>query len=63
MDAYKDSVADGVVGNQHKRGVSGSREIGPIMVHDVVTIAPENTLYETARIMGEKHVGSLIVVK
>ena len=33
------------------------------MVHDVVTIAPENTLYETARIMGEKHVGSLIVVK
>jgi len=33
------------------------------MTQKVVTITPENTLYEAARIMGEKHIGSLIVVK
>jgi CBS domain-containing protein len=33
------------------------------MVRDVVTITPENTLHDAARIMGEKHIGSLIVVK
>ena len=29
----------------------------------ITTITPEGTLYEAARIMGEKHIGSLIVVK
>jgi CBS domain-containing protein len=33
------------------------------MTKDVVTIPPETTLYDAARIMGEKHIGSLIVVK
>jgi len=33
------------------------------MTQEVVTITPENTLYEAARIMGEKHIGSLIVMK
>lgn len=33
------------------------------MVPDVVTVTPESTLYEAARIMGEKHIGSLIVIK
>jgi CBS domain-containing protein len=33
------------------------------MVSEVITIIPENTLYEAARIMGENHVGSLIVMK
>jgi CBS domain-containing protein len=33
------------------------------MVSEVVTIAPENTLYDAARKMGAKHIGSLIVVK
>ena len=33
------------------------------MVRDVVTIAPENTLYEAAKVMGENRIGSLIVVK
>jgi len=32
------------------------------MVPEVVTIAPESTLYDAARKMGEKHIGSLIVV-
>ncbi|MEM2103694.1 MAG: CBS domain-containing protein [Candidatus Bathyarchaeia archaeon] len=34
-----------------------------VMSSKVLTITPENTLYEAAKIMGEKHVGSLIVVK
>ncbi|PVX23820.1 MAG: hypothetical protein CW691_09575 [Candidatus Bathyarchaeum sp.] len=34
-----------------------------IMVRDVVTVVPETTLYEAAQIMGEKRIGSLIVVK
>ena len=29
----------------------------------ITTITPEGTLYEAARIMGEKHIGSLIVIK
>ncbi|MCW4015024.1 MAG: CBS domain-containing protein [Candidatus Bathyarchaeota archaeon] len=33
------------------------------MIQNVVTIPPESTLYEAARIMGEQHIGSLIVVK
>ena len=39
------------------------RKIGGIMTHEVVTIAPECTLYEAARIMGERHIGSLVVLK
>jgi CBS domain-containing protein len=38
-------------------------EIGKIMVSEIVTITPESTLYEAARLMGENHIGSLIVVK
>jgi len=38
-------------------------KVEDIMSSKVFTVAPENTLYEAARIMGEKHVGSLIVVK
>ena len=39
------------------------RKIEEIMTHEVLTIASESTLYEAARIMGEKHIGSLIVLK
>ena len=38
-------------------------KVEDIMSSKVFTVAPENTLYEAARIMSEKHVGSLIVVK
>jgi CBS domain-containing protein len=37
-------------------------KIKEIMRH-ITTITPETTLYEAARIMGEKHIGSLIVIK
>lgn len=48
---------------QYKRDLARYRKIEEIMTREVVTIAPESTLYEAARIMGEKHIGSLIVLK
>jgi CBS domain-containing protein len=47
----------------HKQCIPRQCEVEEIMVSEVVTITPENTLYEAARIMGEKHIGSLIVMK
>ncbi|MGB9676924.1 MAG: cyclic nucleotide-binding/CBS domain-containing protein [Candidatus Bathyarchaeales archaeon] len=49
----------GVSGVKNKR----SRKVEDIMTREVVTIAPESTLYEAAKIMGEKRIGSLVVVK
>jgi CBS domain-containing protein len=48
---------------QYKRDLPRYRMAKELMSHDVVTITPETLLYEAARIMGEKHIGSLIVVK
>jgi len=39
------------------------RKISNIMTAEVRTINPENTLHEAAQLMGEKHIGSLIVIK
>jgi len=33
------------------------------MTHEVLTITPESTLYEAARLMGEKRIGSLLVMR
>jgi CBS domain-containing protein len=49
--------------SQYKRNLASNRKIEDVMTHEVATIAPESTLYEAARIMGEKRIGSLIVVK
>ena len=43
--------------------LSRYKEAKDIMSRDVVTIAPEASMAEAARIMGEKHIGSLIVTK
>jgi CBS domain-containing protein len=48
---------------QYKRNLARYRKIKEIMTHEVVTITPESTLDDAARIMGEKHIGSLIVLK
>jgi CBS domain-containing protein len=48
---------------QYKRDLARYRKIEEIMTREVVTIALESTLYEAAKIMGEKHIGSLIVSK
>jgi CBS domain-containing protein len=37
--------------------------IADIMTSEVLTISPGNTLHEAAQLMGEKHIGSLIVIK
>ena len=49
--------------DQYMRDLSRYRLAKEIMSQDVVTIAPEALLDEAARIMGEKHIGSLIVMK
>ena len=38
------------------------RLVEDIMSKDVVTIGPEDSMAEAARIMGEKHIGSLVVM-
>lgn len=48
---------------RYKLDLTRYREIREIMSSEVVTTTPEVTLNETARVMGEKHIGSLIVVK
>lgn len=48
---------------QYLRDLSRYKEVKYIMSQDVVTINPEASMDEAARIMGEKHIGSLIVKK
>jgi CBS domain-containing protein len=49
--------------SQYKRDLARHRKIDDIMTREVVTTTPESTLDEAAKIMGEKHIGSLIVLK
>jgi CBS domain-containing protein len=58
-----ESSSQDTVHTKNAHGIARHCEIGKIMTSEIVTIAPENTLYEAARIMGEKHIGSLIVMK
>ena len=46
-----------------KNDVERYQKVEELMTRNVVTVTPKITLYEAARIMGEKHIGSLIVVK
>ena len=55
---YQDAV-----GTQNKEDGTRRCEIAKVMSSELVTITPENTLYDAARTMGEKHIGSLIVMK
>jgi CBS domain-containing protein len=48
---------------QYLRDLSRYKEVNHIMSQDVITINPESSMAEAARIMGEKHIGSLIVKK
>ena len=47
---------------QYKRERAQYRKVIEIMSREVVTTTPETKLDEAARLMGEKHIGSLIVV-
>jgi CBS domain-containing protein len=48
---------------QYLRDLSRYKEVKHIMSQDVIIIHPEASMAEAARIMGEKHIGSLIVTK
>jgi CBS domain-containing protein len=54
------SVLD-IAYKQHLRDLSRYKEVKVIMSKDIATITPEASMEDAARIMGEKHVGSLIV--
>lgn len=48
---------------QFKNDLSRYKEVKEIMSKEVATISPEASMKEAATIMGEKHIGSLIVEK
>jgi len=48
---------------KHIRDVSRYKKVEEIMRQNVATITPESSMAEAARIMGERHIGSLIVTK
>lgn len=56
------SVVDNAY-EQYKRDLPRYRMAKELMSQDVVTTNPETSLDDAARIMGEKHIGSLIVMK
>ncbi len=58
----KDSNAKDIVQSQNKDNTPQKCNLENIMIRDIVTITPENTLHDAAKLMGEKHIGSLIVV-
>jgi CBS domain-containing protein len=48
---------------QYKRDLPRYQMAKEIMSHDVTTVTPETSLDEAAKIMGKKHIGSLVVTK
>ena len=48
---------------QYKRDLPRYQMTRELMIRDVFTITPEASLDNAARIMGEKHIGSLVVMK
>ncbi len=68
MGAVKDlkdsfpSVLDSAYA-QYKRDLLRYKQVGQIMTSDVVTISPEASMREAAVLMGQKHIGSLVVKK
>ena len=58
----KKSNSEDIIQSQNKDKCQQKCDLEKIMIRDIVTIAPENTLHDAAKLMGEKHIGSLIVV-
>jgi CBS domain-containing protein len=48
---------------EYKRDLPSAQTAKDLMSSNVVTATPETPLEEAAKLMGEKHIGSLIVVK
>jgi len=62
-DFRTNSSSPNSASDQIERESMRYQTIADIMTSGVLTISPENTLNEAAQLMGEKHIGSLIVIK
>ena len=62
LDKEFPSVMDGAY-KQYKQNLSRYKKAKEIMTKKVFTITPEASMFQAAKIMGEKHIGSLIVTK
>lgn len=60
LDNKFPSVMDSAY-KQYKKNLLRYKQTNQIMTKDVFTIKPEASMYQAAKIMGEKHIGSLIV--
>ncbi len=49
--------------DQYRRDLQRNRTAQELMSRDIITITPEASLDEAARIMGSKHIGSLVVMQ
>ena len=59
----KNSTSVNKTSNRIKSEPTRYQNMANVMTSEVFTINPESTLHEAAQIMGEKHIGSLIVMK
>ena len=59
----ENSATVGITPVQHDRCRLRPMSLDELMTREVVTVTPENTLYEAAQLMGEKLIGSLLVLK
>ena len=62
LDKEFPSVMDGAY-KQYKQNLSRYKKAKEIMTKKVFTITPEASMFQAVKIMGEKHIGSLIVTK
>ena len=62
LDNEFPSVMDGAY-KQYKKNLSRYKKANEIMTKKVFTINPEASMFQAVKIMGEKHIGSLIVTK
>lgn len=63
MNTSNNSSEEDIICTEKEKGSNGRCQIKKIMSSEIVTINPESTLYDAARIMGEKHIGSVVVEK
>lgn len=62
LDKEFPSIMDSAY-KQYKRDLLRYKKANEIMTQEVFTITPEASMYQATKIMGEKHIGSLIVMK
>lgn len=62
LDKEFPSIMDSAY-KQYKRNLLRYKKANEIMSREVFTIEPEASMYQATKIMGKKHIGSLIVVK